>query len=208
MSYTTAYPRLQASFLKYLGLEYIADQSNEDAQFYSWLDDIFDVCFVEAEGWCSQPLRASVVLYTFSHEQAKKPIENDHRWKFIPYNANTQLTSLQWRENEFAAYSIVSANNYAYSTDSGQNFVIYRNYTAGQFKATLSSGWSDANMPPTILQGITEMAAWIYKHSVEGGNWFGLSSVSTGGAGQNVSSSILSELNWQRYFGKYRIAVV
>jgi hypothetical protein len=208
MSYTTAYPRLQASFLKYCGLEYIADQSVEDAQFYSWLDDIFDVCFVEAEGYCSQPLRASVVNYTFLHEQAKKTQLNEHYWKYIPYSANTQLTSLQWRENDFAVYSTVLATNYAFSTDSGQNFVIYRNVNKGQFRAQLSTGYSDANTPNTILQGITEMAAWIYKHSVDGGNWFGLSSVSTGGAGQNVSSSILSEIKWQKYFAKYRLAVV
>ena len=102
----------------------------------------------------------------------------------------------------------MTAGNWTTSVDNGLNFVIFKNINSGQFRATLSTGWSDANLPNTVIQGIVEMASWIYKRSATGGNWFGLGSVSTGGAGQNVNSSILQDLKWQKYFDKYRIAVV
>ncbi len=87
--------------------------------------------------------------------------------------------------NEFATYANVNAQNYAFSTDNGLNFVIYRNINSGMFRATLSTGYSDSTMPNNVLQGITEMASWIYKNSATGGNWFGLNSVATGGAGRD-----------------------
>jgi len=208
MSFNTAYPRVQSAFFQYLNMELNGDQSLEDADLYSWIDSIFDVCFDEAESYCGQPLRTSIALYNFTHLQARHGLESNHRWKYIPYTANTALTGFQWRENEFGTYSNVSANKYAFTTDNGINYIIYRDINSGQFKATLSTGWSDANLPNTIIQGIVEMAAWIYKHSANGGNWFGLSSISTGGAGQNVNTSILSQLDWQKYFVKYRLAVV
>ena len=208
MSYSTAYPRLQQSFFQFNNLELAGDQTAEDAALYSYFDELFDVCFVEAESYCSQPLRTSVVNYVFSHSQARHGLESSHRWKYIPLTANTALTGLQWRENEFGNYANVQNQNYAFSTDNGLNFVIYRNINSGQFRATLSTGWSDATMPNTVIQGIVEMASWIYKNSASGGNWFGLSSVATGGAGQNVNASILQKLDWEKYFVKYRIAVV
>lgn len=208
MSYSTAYPRLQQSFFQFNNLELAGDQTAEDAALYAFFDEIFDVCFAEAESYCGQPLRTSVVNYVFSHTQARQGLESVHRWKYIPFTANTALTGLQWRENEFGTYANVQNQNYAFSTDNGLNFVIYRNINSGQFRATLSTGWSDATMPLTIIQGITEMASWIYKQSASGGNWFGLSSVATGGAGQNVNASILQKLEWEKFFVKYRIAVV
>ena len=208
MSYNTAYPLIQSAFFKYLNLELSGDQSAEDADLYAWLDDMIDVCFAEAESYCGQPLRTSVINYQFTHSQARHGLESDHRWKYIPYNANTALTGLQWREHEFAAFSNVNANNYAFTTDNGMNFIIYRNINNGQFKATISTGYADANTPLTIVQGIVEMLAWIYKHSTIGGNWFGLTNVSTGGAGQNVSQTLVTNIEWKKYFDKYRIAVV
>ena len=208
MSFITAYPLIQSAFFKYLNMELSGDQSAEDAELYAWLDDMIDVCFAEAESYCGQPLRTSVVNYQFTHSQARHGLESDHRWKYIPYSANTALTGFQWRENEFAAWSNVSAGNYAFTTDNGMNFVIYRNINNGQFKATISTGFTDANSPKTIIQGIVEMLVWIYKHSANGGNWFGLTSVATSGAGQNVSQSLVTNLDWQKYFAKYRIAVV
>jgi len=118
------------------------------------------------------------------------------------------VTAFQWRVDEFGSYANVSAGNFTTSVDNGLNFVIFRNINSGQFRATLSTGWSDANLPNTVIQGIVEMSSWIYKQSASGGNWFGLGSVSTGGAGQNVNASILQDLKWQRFFDKYRIAVV
>jgi len=208
MSYSTAYPRLQASFFQFNNLELAGDQTAEDAVLYAWIDDIFDICFAMAESYCGQPLRASVVNYVFSHSQARHGLESEHRWKYIPYNANTSLTGLQWRSDEFGNFANVSAGNYVYSQDNGLNFVIYRNINSGQFRAQLSTGYSDATMPNNILQGITEMASWIYKNSALGGNWFGLNSVATGGAGQNINASISTDIKWEKHFDKYRIAVV
>jgi hypothetical protein len=208
MSYTTAYPRIQQAFFQFNNLELAGDQSAEDAVLYEWFDDLFDICFDAAEGYCSQPLRASVINYVFTYSQARHGLESEHRWKYIPFNANTSVTAFQWRADEFGNYANVSAGNYTTSVDNGLNFVIFRNINSGQFRATLSTGWSDANLPNTVIQGIVEMASWIYKQSANGGNWFGLGSVSTGGAGQNVNASILQDLKWQRFFDKYRIAVV
>lgn len=208
MSFTTAFPRVQSAFFRYLNLELNGDQSFEDAALYSWLDDIFAVCFAEAESYCGQPLLTSVKTYNFTHKQARHGLENNHRWKYIPYSANTALTGFQWRTHEFDSWSNVSVNQYAFTEDNGINYIIYRDINDGQFKATLSTGWSDANLPLSIIQGIVEMSAWIYKHSANGGNWFGLSSIGTGGAGQNVNASLLTDLDWHKYFVKYRIATV
>jgi len=171
MSYSTAYPRLQASFFQYNNLELSGDQSSEDAVLYEWFDDVFDICYAEAESYCGQPLRASSVNYVFTHSQARHGLESKHRWIYIPYTANTALNS-------------------------------------GMFRATLSTGYSDATMPNNVLQGITEMASWIYKNSATGGNWFGLNSVATGGAGQSINASISTDIKWQRHFEKFRIAAV
>lgn len=208
MSFTTAYPRVQAAFFKYLNIEKSGDQTFEDAELYSWIDEIFDVCFVEAECYCGQPLKASSNTYVFTHLQARHGLENNHRWKYIPFTANTSLTALQWKEDEFSTYANVNANQYTFTNDNGVNYIVYRDISSGIFKATLSTGWNDASMPLTVIQGIVEMAAWIYKHSANGGNWFGLASVSTGGAGQNVNASILTQLDWHKYFAKYKLAVV
>lgn len=208
MSYNTAYPLIQSAFFKYLNMELSGDQSAEDAELYAWLDDMIDVCFGEAEDYCGQPLRTSVVNYQFAHSQARHGLESSHRWKYIPYNANTALVSLQWRENEFGAWSNVGANNYQFSSDNGLNFVIYRNINNGQFKAQISTGYADANMPLSVIQCIVELLAWIYKNSANGANWFGLASVSTGGAGAQTSAAIFREWDWKKYLGKYRIATV
>ena len=208
MSYSTAYPRLQASFFQYNNLELSGDQSSEDAVLYEWFDDVFDICYAEAESYCGQPLRASSVNYVFTHSQARHGLESEHRWKYIPYTANTALTALQWKADEFATYANVNAQNYAFSTDNGLNFVIYRNINSGMFRATLSTGYSDSTMPNNVLQGITEMASWIYKNSATGCNWFGLNSVATGGAGQSINASISTDIKWQRHFEKFRIAAV
>jgi hypothetical protein len=181
MSYSTAYPRIQQAFFQFNNLELAGDQSAEDAVLYEWFDDIFDICFDEAEGYCSQPLRASVVNYVFPYSQARHGLESEHRWKYIPYNANTSVTAFQWRADEFGTYANVTAGNWTTSVDNGLNFVIFKNINSGQFRASLSTGWSDANLPNTVIQGIVEMASWIYKRSANGGNWFGLGSVSTGG---------------------------
>ncbi|MFM8759086.1 MAG: hypothetical protein ACKODS_06010 [Methylophilaceae bacterium] len=208
MSFTTAYPRVQSALFKFLNMEMSGDQTAEDAALYSWLDQVFEVCFAEAGSYCGQPLQASSVNYVFSYSEARKGLENNHRWKYIPFNANTSLTGLQWRENEFSSFAAVNVQKYLFTTDNGINYLVFRDITEGQFKATLSTGWSDANLPTAVIQGIVEMTAWIYKNSATGGNWFGLTSISTGGAGQNVNSSLLTKLEWQKYFSKYRIPAV
>lgn len=208
MSYSTAYPRLQSLFFQFNNLELSGDQSQEDAVLYEYFDEIFDICYAEAESYCGQPLRSSAVNYVFSHSQSRHGLTNDHRWKYMPYAANTALTGLQWRVDEFGTYANVSANNYAFNTDNGLNFVIFRNINSGIFRVSLSTGFSDATMPNIILQGIAEMASWIYKNSSQGGNWFGLNSVATGGAGQSINASISSDIKWQKQFEKFRIAVV
>ena len=63
-------------------------------------------------------------------------------------------------------------------------------------------------MPYQILQGIAEMSALIYKQSPEGGNWFGLAYISSGGAGQTVSNSLKEKIDWQKNFNKYVIPTV
>jgi hypothetical protein len=52
------------------------------------------------------------------------------------------------------------------------------------------------------------MAVYLYKTTANGGNWFGLSSISTAGAGQNVNSNLLADVNWKKYFSKFKITVV
>jgi hypothetical protein len=115
---------------------------------------------------------------------------------------------LQWRENEFATYANYSATNYNYNQEPYANYIVFRDKSTGQFKATLSTGWTDTNMPYQILQGIAEMAGLIYKQSPNGGNWFGLGSISSGGAGQTVSNSLKEKIDWQKYFSKYVIPTV
>jgi hypothetical protein len=115
---------------------------------------------------------------------------------------------LQWRENEFGTYAAYSGSNYAWNAEPYANYIIFRDKTNGQFRATLTTGYSDAAMPYTILQGIAEMAALCYKQSPQGGNWFGLNSVSTGGAGQNVSNSLKTDIGWHKYFAQFVIPTV
>lgn len=208
MSFNTAYPKVQKAFFQYMNMELAGDQTAEDAVLYEWIDELIDECFAEAESYCGQPLRTSVSTYTFTHLQARHGLKSEHRWKYIPMNANTSLNGLQWREDEFSTYANLPVQNYQFSTDNGHNFIIYRNVNSGQFRATLSTGFTDEFMPYSIVQGIVEMVAWKYKHSSNGGNWFGLSSISTGGAGAQTSSAIVSEIDWKKYFAKYQIATV
>jgi hypothetical protein len=189
-------------------MEISGDQTVEDAALYSWLDTVFEVCFEEAENYCGQPLIATSLNYHFTYVESREGLEKSHRWKYIPYNANTAVTGLSWRNNQFDSYAAVSNTKFVYTADNGINYLIFKEYTSGEFRLALSTGWSDANLPNTVIQGIVEMAAWIYKHSANGGNWFGLTSVSTGGAGQNVNTNLLQNLEWQKYFKKYRVAVV
>lgn len=72
----------------------------------------------------------------------------------------------------------------------------------------MTTGYTDATMPNTVLQGIAEMVALLFKQSPHGGNWFGLNSVSSGGAGQTVSQSLKMDIGWQRYFAAYYIPPV
>jgi hypothetical protein len=63
-------------------------------------------------------------------------------------------------------------------------------------------------MPYAILQGITEMVALTYKQSPDGGNWFGLSSVNSGGNGATVSQALKENIEWQKNFRKFVIPAV
>ena len=208
MPYTSAYPKQFTAFMKFLNMETSGDPTAEEIALYSWFDDVFTTCYVEAESYCGQPLRTSTIQYQFLASKGQQGLDASHWWKFVPYNANTTLTALQWRENEFATYANYSGSDYVYSQEPYANYIVFRNTTTGQFKATLSTGWTDTNMPYQILQGIAEMAALIYKQSPQGGNWFGLSSISSGGAGQNVSNSLKEKIDWQKYFAKYVIPTV
>jgi len=208
MAYQSAYPRQFQYVLSFLNLEQNGDPSLEDVALYSWFDNMIDICYEEAESFVGQPLRSISLEYRYDAQKGVRGFEEEHSWKFIPYFANTQLTALQWRENEFASYANMSANDYSWSQEQYANFIVIRNRMKGQIKATLQTGFTDANMPRTILQGVAEMVALIYKQSPMGGNWFGLNSVSTGGAGQNVSSALKTEIDWKRYFGAYVIRTV
>lgn len=208
MAYTSAYPRAFSALMTFLNLEVNGDPASEDTALYTWFDNLIDTCYAEAESYCGQPLRSGTIYYQFYASKAQKGLEANHSWKFIPYNAGTTLTALQWRDNEFGTYANYAAADYVWSAEPYANYITFRNKTSGQFKATLSTGFSDANMPYSILQGIAEMVALCYKQSPQGGNWFGLASVSTAGAGQNVSNSLKTDIGWHKYFGAYVIPTV
>lgn len=208
MPYTSAYPRQFSALMTFLNLEVNGDPSTEDTALYTWFDNLIDTCYEEAEGYCGQPLRAGSVEYQFYASKVQKGLAEACSWKLIPYNANTTLTALQWRDTEFGTYANFSASNYSWTAEPYANYIVFRDKTSGQFKASLSTGYSDAQMPYTVLQGIAEMVALVYKQSPQGGNWFGLSSVSTGGAGQNVSNSLKTDIDWHRYFSKFIIPTV
>ena len=208
MPYTSANPRAFAALMTFLNLEVNGDPTTEDTALYTWFDELIKISYDEAEAYCGQPLRTGTVYYQFYASKAQRGLEANHSWKFIPYNAGTTLTALQWRENEFGTYANYDAGNFAWNAEPYANYIIFRDKTNGQFKATLSTGYTDANMPYTILQGIAEMSALCYKQSPQGGNWFGLNSVSTGGAGQNVSNSLKTDINWHKYFAQFVIPTV
>ena len=208
MPYTSARPRQFNAIMNFLNLEVSGDPSVEDTALYSWVDSIIDVCYDEAENYCGQPLRSTSLDYSFLASKSRRAEDSNIYWKFVPYFANTSLTVLQYRENEFGTYTNVSAGNYTWSSESGMHFIVYRNIDKGQFKATLQTGFSDAQMPTVILQGIAEMVSLLFKQSPYGGNWFGLNSISTGGAGQSVNQSLKTEIAWQKYFALYYIPAV
>lgn len=208
MPYTSAYPRQFDTFIKFLNIELSGDPTIEETALYSYYDDLFETCYVEAAQYCGQPLQAGTVYYQFPASKGKQGLNALHWWKFIPYNANTTLTLVQYRDDEFGTYANVSNSNYNYNQESYGNYIVFRDKSSGQYKITLSTGWSDATMPYQIMQGIAEIAALIYKQSPVGGNWFGLSSISTGGAGQNVSNSLKEKIDWHKYFAKYVIPTV
>jgi len=208
MAYISAYPRQFKTFANFLNIEINGEPTVEDTALYEYFDTLFDVCYDEAEGYCSQPLRASNINYQFYGSKLQRTLNKYTCWKFIPYSANTQLSSLSWRENEFNTYSALNNTDYIFSNEPYGNYIILKNSYDGQFKAVLTTGFTDINMPNTVLQGIAEMAALIYKQSPNGGNWFGLSSINTGGTGQTISNSLKTDISWQKYFIKYVIPTV
>ena len=208
MPYTSANPRAFNALMTFLNLEVNGDPTSEDTALYTWLDNLIAISYDEAEGYCGQPLRSQSVEYAFYASKAQRSPESSHSWKYIPYKANTTLTAFQYRDNEFGTYATYSASNYAWNAEPYANYIVFREQARGQFKATLSTGYTDAQMPYTILQGIAEMSALCYKQSPQGGNWFGLQSVSTGGAGQNVSNSLKTDINWHKYFAPFVIPTV
>ena len=208
MSYTSTRPRQFQFILSFLNIELSGDPTTEEIALYSWLEDIAEICYEEAEGYCGQPLRSSSLTYEFDVLKSQKTLEDQYHWKFIPYFAGTTLTTVEKRDNLFDNYQVMSQNDFRWSTERYGNYLVFRNLDKGQIRTTLSTGFSDTTMPKTILQGIAEMTSIIYKQSPQGGNWFGLNSVSTGGAGQNVSSSLKTDIQWKRYFGTYVIPTV
>lgn len=208
MPFTSSYPRQFNAVMSFLNLAINGDPTEEDLSLYGWIDDIIEVCYEEAESYCGQPLRSSSISYSFNAEKGITSYEFNHRTKFIPYNVNTALSSLQWRENEFDTFSNVNNSLYIWKTESYGNYIVYRDKPRGEFKANLSTGFSDNNMPYTILQGVSEMVALIYRTSPIGGNWFGLNSVASGGAGQTVNASLKEDIGWRKYFGLYLIPTV
>lgn len=208
MPYASQYPRQFNAVMSFLNLAINGDPTEEDLSLYGWLDDIIEVCYEEAESYCGQPLRSTSSTYLFRAEKGIVSNELNHRTKFIPYSANTSLTSLQWRENDFDNFSNVSNTLYIWKPESYGNYIVYRDKQKGEFRANLTTGFTDANMPYTILQGVAEMVALIYRISPVGGNWFGLNSVSSGGAGQTVNASLKEDIGWRRYFNLYYIPTV
>jgi hypothetical protein len=208
MAYNTVYPTLQKSFFAFLNLQKAGEQTAEDAALYEYIDNLFTVCFAMATDYCSQPLQSTVVTYEFSVANARSGFESLHKWKYIPYSNNVALSSFSWRANEFDTYTSMDINDYKFTNDDGSNFIIIRNKEQGQFKAVINVGWTEQNTPLSIVQGITEMAVYMYKTTANGSNWFGLSSISTAGAGQNVNNNLLADVNWKKYFSKFKITVV
>lgn len=208
MAYSSVYPRLQNSFFSFLNIQKSGEQTLEESELYEYIDNIFTVCFAEVEAYCNQPLQSTVVTYEFTALNARSGYESLHRWKYIPYTNNVVLNSFSWRSNEFDTYTAMDVNDYKFTSDEGSNFIIIRNKEQGQFKAVMNVGYSEQNMPLIVIQGITEMAVHIYKMTAQGGNWFGLSSVSTAGSGQNVNNNLLDSINWQKYFNKYKLRAV
>lgn len=208
MAYTSVYPRQFAAFTKFLNLEVNGDPSTEDTALYEWFDDLFKNCYDIAEQFCGQPLRQVSKTYQFYANAGRHGLESNHVWKYIPYYANTTLTALEWRDNEFASYAAFSNTDYAFQTEDFACYIIFRNKSNGQFRASITTGYTDATMPYAVLQGISEMAALVYKQSPDGGNWFGLSSVNSGGQGVTVSQALKENIDWQKNFRKYVIPAV
>lgn len=208
MPYTSNYPRQFNSILSFLNIEISGDPTVEDTALYSWIDSMIDVCYDEAESYCGQPLRSTSRYFTFYASSARQAEDSDIYWKYVPYFADTSLTAFEHRDNEFDTYSAYSASNYTFSSEPSMHFIVFKGTNLGQFKATLATGYTDATMPNAILQGITEMVVLLYKQSPQGGNWFGLNSVSSGGAGQTVNQSLKLDIGWQKYFAAYYIPAV
>ena len=208
MPYVSQYPRQFTAFTKFLNLEVNGDPSAEETALYTWFDDLFTTCYSEAEQFCGQPLKQVSKTYQFYANAGRHGLESNHVWKYIPYYANTSVTALEWRENEFGTYAPFPVTDYAFQTEDFACYLIFRNKTNGQFRATLQTGYTDNTMPYAILQGIAEMAALIYKQSPDGGNWFGLSSVNSGGQGVTVSQALKENIEWQRHFRKFVIPAV
>lgn len=208
MPYVSAYPRQFSAILNFLNLEVSGDPSVEDTALYTWIDSMIDVCYEEAEGFCGQPLRSSSVYYSFYASKARQAEDSNIFWKYVPYFANTSLTALQYRDNEFANYTAYDVTKYAWSSEPAMHFIVYKDTNKGQFRATVQTGYSDAQMPNTILHGISEMVALLFRQSPHGGNWFGLNSIASGGAGQTVSQSLKSDIGWQKYFANFVIPAV
>lgn len=208
MPYTSATPRQFAAVMNFLNIEVNGDPSSEDTDLYSWIDTMIDTCYVEAEAYCGQPLRSISVEYQFYASKATRAEDSTIYWKYVPYSANTSLVNLQYRDNEFDTYTNFDSTKYRWSIEPHLNYIVFRDVARGQFKATLSTGFTDSTMPNTILQGISEMVALLYRQSPQGGNWFGLNSVVSGGAGQNVSQSLKNEIEWQKYFMLFYIPAV
>jgi hypothetical protein len=206
--FTSQFPRQFNAVLSFLNLAVNGDPSEEDIALYEWLDNIIETCYAEAESYCGQPLRSNSVIFYFQAEKGIENYANGNRTKFIPYNVNTSLSGVQWRDNDFDTFQNVNASLYLWKAENYGNYLIYREKNKGEFKITLSSGYSDANMPYTILQGISEMVSLVYRSSPIGGNWFGLNSVASGGAGQTVNASLKEDIGWKKYFGLYVIPTV
>lgn len=208
MPYTSATPRQFMAVMNFLNIEINGDPSSEDVALYSWIDTIIDTCYVEAESYCGQPLRSTSVQYQFYASKATRAEDSSIYWKYVPYSANTSLTNLEYRNNEFDTYVNFDTTKYTWSIEPNLNYIVFRDVERGQFRATMATGFTDSIMPNTILQGISEMVALLYKQSPQGGNWFGLNSIVSGGAGQNVSQALKTDIQWQKYFMLYYIPAV
>lgn len=208
MSFISNNPRQFEAVTTFLNLEVNGDPSVEDLLLYEWLDNLIDVCYGEAENYCGQPLRTTSVIYRYDSSKMVQRYGSDIYLKFIPYNVTTSLTGLKYRKDEFDTLITLSNTDYKWIQDTYGSFIAVKNNLPGIYEATLVSGFTDALMPYTILQGISEMVGIIYKQSPQGGNWFGLSSVASGGAGQTVNASLKTDIGWQKYFALYLMPTV